>query len=175
MGSHTGSHAKKKAAAIARAAENVSSGKTLAEPLRACGQFPREILEMISVAEQANRLEVVLVDLAEKLEQKVHRRLDVFMKLLEPSLMLVMAVLVGFLVVALLLPVFEGSSGASGKLSTPSIRPCAGTAEAWRPWRRLGKSCRFTTSFPSGLEALFDASCVLRRDWSRIAATSGTG
>src|SRR5712691_2427691 len=98
-------------AAIARAAENVSYGKTLAEPLRACGQFPREILEMISVAEQANRLEVVLVDLAEKLELKVHRRLDVFMKLLEPSLMLVMAVLVGFLVVALLLPVFEGSGG----------------------------------------------------------------
>ena len=98
-------------AAIADAAENISSGKTLAQPLRASGQFPREVLEILSVAEQANRLETVLVELAEKLEQKAHRRLDVLMKLLEPCLMLLMALMVGFLVVALLLPVFEGSSG----------------------------------------------------------------
>lgn len=97
--------------AISGAAENITSGKTLAQPLRLSGHFPREVIEILSVAEQSNRLEVVLVDLAEKLELKAYRRLDVLMKLLEPCMMLIMAVIVGFLVVALLLPVFEGSSG----------------------------------------------------------------
>ena len=95
--------------AIGLAAENVSSGKTLAEPLRACGQFPRELLEMITVGEQANRLESILLDLADKLENRTQRRLDMLLKLLEPCLMLVMAIVIGFLVVALLMPVFEGS------------------------------------------------------------------
>jgi len=95
--------------AIGLAAENVSSGKTLAEPLRACGQFPRELLEMITVGEQANRLESILLDLADKLEDRTQRRLDMLLKLLEPCLMLVMAIVIGFLVVALLMPVFEGS------------------------------------------------------------------
>jgi general secretion pathway protein F len=99
--------------AIADAADNVSSGKSLSEPLRACGEFPREILEIIAVGEQSNRLETVLLNLADKLEHRTQRRLDVLMKLLEPSLMLVMAVVIGFLVMALLLPVFESSGGIS--------------------------------------------------------------
>ncbi len=99
--------------AIAQAADNVSAGKSLAEPLRACGEFPREILEIISVGEQSNRLEVVLLNLADKLEQRTQRKLDVLMKLLEPCLMLVMAVIIGFLVIALLMPVFESSGGLS--------------------------------------------------------------
>jgi general secretion pathway protein F len=100
-------------AAISLAAENVSEGKSLTEPLRACGEFPREILEIISVGEQSNRLETVLLNIADKLEHRTQRRLDVLMKLLEPSLMLVMAVVIGFLVVALLMPVFESSGGIS--------------------------------------------------------------
>ena len=99
--------------AITQAAENVSAGKSLAEPLRVCGEFPREILEIISVGEQSNRLEVVLLNLADKLEQRTQRKLDVLMKLLEPGLMFVMAVIIGFLVIALLMPVFESSGGLS--------------------------------------------------------------
>lgn len=96
--------------AIAAATDNISSGKTLAQPLRESGVFPREILEMVSVAEQANRLDTILTKLADNLEEKAHRTIDVLMKLLEPILMLVMALFVGFLVMALLLPIFEGTS-----------------------------------------------------------------
>ncbi|MFN9036742.1 MAG: type II secretion system F family protein, partial [Planctomyces sp.] len=59
--------------------------------------------------EQSNRLPAVLLKLADKLEARAQQRLDVLLRLLEPALMLVMAVIVGFMVIALLMPVFEGS------------------------------------------------------------------
>lgn len=99
--------------AISRAAESVSAGGTLAEPLARSGQFPRDILEIVSVGEQANRLDSVLLNVAERLELRTHRQLDVAVKLLEPLMMLLMAVLVGFVVIALLLPVFDGAGGLS--------------------------------------------------------------
>lgn len=97
--------------AIASAASNVSSGKSLTEPLRASGQFPLEILELVSVGEQTNRLDQSLLAIADKWEQRTQRRLDAATKMIEPVLMLVMAVLVGFMVIALLLPVFENTGG----------------------------------------------------------------
>ncbi len=94
---------------IAVAAESISSGKNLAGPLAASGHFPADVLEMISVAEQANRLDTVLLKLADKLELRAQQRLDILLRLLEPVMMLIMAVVVGFMVVALLMPVFEGT------------------------------------------------------------------
>lgn len=93
--------------AIADASANVSSGKSIAEPLRACGQFPMEVLELISVGEQSNRLEKTLLSIADKWDRRTYRQLDTLTKLIEPALMLVMAGLIGFMVIALLLPVFE--------------------------------------------------------------------
>lgn len=95
--------------AIAEASESIARGKALSGPLAASGFFTPDVLEMLSVAEQSNRLEPVLLRLADKLETRGHQRLDVLMRLLEPMLMLALAIVVGFLVVALLLPVFEGN------------------------------------------------------------------
>jgi type II secretory pathway component PulF len=47
--------------------------------------------------------------LATQLETRAQRRIDVLLRLVEPLLMLIMAVVVGFIVIALLMPVFEGS------------------------------------------------------------------
>ena len=94
---------------IAAAAENIGAGKSLSIPLAASGHFPADVLEMLSVAEQSNKLESVLLKLADKLESRSQLRLDMLMKLLEPLMMVVMAVVVGFLVIALLMPVFEGN------------------------------------------------------------------
>ena len=96
-------------ATIGDAAQKVQSGKSLAAPLAASGQFPREVLEMITVGEQANRLESILLDVADKLERRTHRNLDVLVKLIEPALMVVMAMAIGFLVIALLMPIFESN------------------------------------------------------------------
>lgn len=96
--------------AIAQAADNLSSGKTLAQPLAACGRFPREVIEMIAIGEKANRLDQVLIDVADTLERRTGRQLDLFVRLLEPAMLLVMAGVILFLVIALLLPVFQAST-----------------------------------------------------------------
>lgn len=94
---------------IAAASESVVSGKSLARPLAASGQFSGDIVQMLYVAEQSNKLESVLLSISDKLDVRAQRRLDLFVKMLEPALMLVMAVVVGFFVIALLMPVFESN------------------------------------------------------------------
>lgn len=96
--------------AIGDAADNVSTGKSLAIPLRASGQFSREIVEMIAVGEEANNLENVLIGIADNLEKYTSRKIDVAVRMLEPLLLLVMAAVVTFVIAALLLPVLNMSS-----------------------------------------------------------------
>lgn len=96
--------------AIAAASENIASGRSLTEPLRASGQFPEEIVEMIAVGADANNLEQVLIDIADGLERDTQRRLDLYVRLLEPAMLLVIAALILFVVVGLLLPILKSSS-----------------------------------------------------------------
>ena len=96
--------------AIGNAAENVSSGQSLAVPLRACGQFSRDLIEMIAVGEEANNLENVLINVADNLEKRTSRKIDMVVRLLEPMLLLVMATIVTFVIAALLLPVLNMSA-----------------------------------------------------------------
>lgn len=93
--------------AITAASENVSSGQSLAAPLAASGHFPKVVIEMITVAEEANALDTVLIDVADNLEKRTSRRLDLAVRLLEPILLLVLAGIVLFVVVALLIPVIK--------------------------------------------------------------------
>jgi len=95
---------------IADAAENIRSGDSLASPLRSSGHFPITIVEMISVAEESNSLDSVLPAIADGLEKRTFRRLDLFVRLLEPVMLLVMAMLVMLVVLALLVPVIRSST-----------------------------------------------------------------
>lgn len=96
-------------AAVRKAAENVTAGESLAAPLEASGQFPADIVEMIAVAEQSNSLETVLPHIADTLERDTWRRLDLFVRLLEPLMLVVLAAVVLVVVVALLMPVLKMS------------------------------------------------------------------
>lgn len=96
--------------AIGNAADNVSGGKSLAVPLRASGQFSREIVEMISIGEEANNLENVLIGIADSLEKYTSRKIDVVVRMLEPIMLLFMATIVTFVIAALLLPILNMSS-----------------------------------------------------------------
>jgi general secretion pathway protein F/type IV pilus assembly protein PilC len=96
--------------AIEKASENISSGESLARPLAASGHFPGAVVEMISVAEESNTLDDVLVNIADGLEKRTARRLDLMVRLLEPIMLLFLAGIVLMVVVALLLPVIKMSS-----------------------------------------------------------------
>jgi len=95
------------ARAIRSSAENVTSGESLSRPLAACGLFPRPVMAMIAVAEEANTLDTVLVGIAETLDRKIFRQLDVMVRMLEPLLLVVMGGVILFVLLALLLPVFD--------------------------------------------------------------------
>ena len=95
---------------IANATENITSGQTLSEPLAKSGQFPKTVTEMISVAEESNTLDTVLVNIAERLEKDTIRRLDLMVKLVEPIMLVIMAGVILVVVIALLLPIMKMGS-----------------------------------------------------------------
>lgn len=96
-------------AAINEAADNITAGESLATPLGASGHFPPNVVEMVAVAEQSNTLETVLTNIADSLEKETWRRLDLFVRLLEPVLLLVLASAVLVIVVALMLPMLKSA------------------------------------------------------------------
>jgi general secretion pathway protein F/type IV pilus assembly protein PilC len=102
------------ALAIEKSAEHITAGQKLAKPLGDCKYFPRDVVEMIAVAEESNSLETVLVEIAEGLEKRTSRQLDLFVRLLEPAMLLVMAVVIGLTVAGLMLPIFKMGSTVSG-------------------------------------------------------------
>lgn len=93
--------------AIEKAAENVTSGASLSVPLSKSGHFPTNVTEVISVAEESNTLDDVLVNVADNLEKNTLRKLDMMVKLIEPLMLVVMAGIIMLVVVALLLPIMK--------------------------------------------------------------------
>jgi general secretion pathway protein F len=90
---------------IEEAAESVRAGETLAEPLRAGGLIPPQILEMIAVAEESNQLDRVLVEIADTVERRTDRQVDQAVHLIEPIILVFMAITIGTLAVGLLYPI----------------------------------------------------------------------
>lgn len=95
---------------IDEASAGVKQGKGLAEILRQSRYFPAMVTDMIAVGEESGNLDEVLVNVADSYDIQVERAIRVFVALFEPALLLVMAALVGFIVIAMLLPVFTLSS-----------------------------------------------------------------
>ncbi len=99
--------------AIQKSADNVMQGQKLADPLRRSPHFPSDVVEMISVGEEANTLETVLISVADSLEKRTARNLELMVKLLEPLMLLVMAGVVLLVVAGLLLPIFKMGQAVS--------------------------------------------------------------
>jgi general secretion pathway protein F len=95
---------------VARVAEETRGGDSLAGPLRKLNLFPRTVVQMIDVGEESGRLDEMLLKVAEIEERHMRARTKILISLLAPALILVVGALVGFIVIALLLPIFKMSS-----------------------------------------------------------------
>jgi general secretion pathway protein F len=95
---------------VARVAEETRGGDSLAGPLRKLNIFPRTVVQMIAVGEESGRLDEMLLKVAEIEERHMRARTKTLISLLAPALILVVGALVGFIVIALLLPIFKMSS-----------------------------------------------------------------
>ncbi len=90
---------------IEEAGDSVKKGAALSDPLGSCGLFPPAVVDMIAVAEESNNLETVLVQIADTNEARTARSIDLGVRILEPILLVMMAMVVFCIAVALLLPI----------------------------------------------------------------------
>ena len=100
---------------IAEATEAVRDGKRLSEPLGTGGYFPEQILAMIAVAEESNKLDKVLVQISDTVERRTNRQVDQAVRLIEPVILCLVAAGIGFLALGLLLPIFTMASSLGSK------------------------------------------------------------
>ncbi|MBN1958467.1 MAG: type II secretion system inner membrane protein GspF [Desulfuromonadales bacterium] len=91
--------------------ERVTEGAGLSEPLYDVAVFPTMLPQMAAVGERSGELEGMLFKVAEIYEHQVQSRLNGLMAILEPLMILVMGTVVGFIVLAVLLPIFQASQG----------------------------------------------------------------
>ena len=95
------------AEAIDKAVEQIESGESLAIPLSQNRWFPPVVVQMISAGEQSGKLEDMLNKVGEIYERETESQVMALTSMLEPVMILVMGLTVGFIVISILLPIFE--------------------------------------------------------------------
>ena len=93
--------------AIQRAQEDIREGATIAAPLQASGYFPPLVSHMVSVGEKTGRLEEMLLRVADNYDNEVRSSVEGLTSLVEPVIIVLMAVVVFGIMLAVLLPIFE--------------------------------------------------------------------
>lgn len=100
--------------AIMKARTSLSQGKTLAEPLIETKVFPGMVTQMIAVGESTGALDAMLTKIADFYEDEVDAAVDALTSMIEPLLMAFLGIVVGGLVIALYLPIFQIAGAAGG-------------------------------------------------------------
>jgi general secretion pathway protein F len=93
--------------AIQTAGEEVREGQSLSAPLARSRLFPPIATEMIAIGEQSGNLEPMLYRIADSYEKEVESSVAMMTSVLEPVMILTLGVVVGFIVISVLLPIFE--------------------------------------------------------------------
>jgi len=95
--------------AIMDARDEVKKGEHMAGPLKKSGQFPPMVIQMISVGEQTGNLDTMLVKIAEFYDSEVDVAVKSLTSMIEPLVMAFLGVVIGGIVIAMFLPMFEMS------------------------------------------------------------------
>lgn len=93
--------------AVFRVAESISEGRSIAEPLEETGVFPNMVVQMISVGEATGALDAMLSKIADFYDDEVDQAVDNLTAMIEPFMMVFLGGMVGALVVAMYLPIFQ--------------------------------------------------------------------
>jgi type IV pilus assembly protein PilC len=96
--------------AILGARQSISGGKTLAEPLSKSDVFPKMVTHMISVGESTGALDAMLGKIADFYDDEVDQAVASLTALLEPAMMVFLGTVIGFIVIAMYLPIFKMAS-----------------------------------------------------------------
>jgi len=93
--------------AILNSIEAIKEGETIAAPLARENVFPPMVIQMIDVGESAGALDAMLSKIADFYDEEVDTAVEALTALLEPILMVFLGIVVGFIVVAMYLPIFK--------------------------------------------------------------------
>ena len=93
--------------AVMEIRQAVSEGKTIAEPLMKSGVFPPMVTHMISVGESTGALDAMLSKIADFYDDEVDNAVSNLTSMMEPMLMVFLGGAVGFIVIAMYLPIFK--------------------------------------------------------------------
>lgn len=104
--------------AIAKTRDAVTDGKTLAQPLAASKVFPQLMVDLVKIGEETGNVPAALKNVADTYDSELTIALRVMMTLIEPLLIIVMAIGVGFLLLSVLLPMFKLINNISGGLGS---------------------------------------------------------
>ena len=97
-------------AELRKARERVTDGTTISGPLAQSGVFPRMMTDMMALGEQTGNLPSALGHIGKRYEAELNRNIKIFTTALEPLLILFVAVVVGFVAIAILSAVFSATS-----------------------------------------------------------------
>ena len=100
--------------AILESRISISQGKTVAEPLRDSKIFPPLVCQMVAVGESTGGLDTMLKKVAELYEDEVDDAVNNLTAMMEPMIMVVLGVILGGLVIAMYLPIFQMGSLVGG-------------------------------------------------------------
>ncbi len=99
---------------ILEAREAIREGERIAEPLKKSDVFPPMVIQMIAVGEETGALDAMLAKIADFYDREVSDAVDGLAGMIEPLIIVFLAVVVGGMVVAMYLPMFEITSKISG-------------------------------------------------------------
>jgi type IV pilus assembly protein PilC len=93
--------------AVMQSRQSIAGGETIAGPLQQSGVFPPMVISMISVGEQTGGLDEMLTRIADFYDSEVDVAVSALLSLMEPIMIVVLGVIVGGMVVAMYLPIFD--------------------------------------------------------------------
>lgn len=93
--------------ATLQARSSIKEGETIAAPLERMGVFPPMVTQMISVGEETGELSDMLIKIAEFYDEEVDAAVDGLTAMIEPLLMVFLGIVIGFIVIAMYLPLFN--------------------------------------------------------------------
>jgi type II secretory pathway component PulF len=96
---------------LRKARDRVTDGTTISGPLAASKVFPVILTDMLAIGEQTGDMPTALMHIARRYESELDRNIKIFTTALEPILIVVVAVLVGFVAISILMAVFSLTNG----------------------------------------------------------------
>jgi general secretion pathway protein F len=93
--------------AIIKARESISEGATIADPLRRSGVFPPIVIHMVAIGEKSGELEAMLLKVSDAYDNEVESIITGLTAMLEPIMIVVMAGIVFFIMISILMPLFQ--------------------------------------------------------------------